>query len=60
MFFLFIFKIEKQQAFIMLQDENDWLREELEDTENRLEDALSQLAGLEEEKMHWLFMEEVC
>ena len=25
----------------MFQDENDWLREELEDTERRLEDALS-------------------
>ena len=43
----------------MFQDENDWLREELEDTEKRLEDALSRLAGLEEEKKHWLFMEEV-
>ena len=42
----------------MLQDENDWLREELEDTEKRLEDALSRLAQLEEEKKHWDFMEE--
>ena len=40
------------------QDENDWLREELEDTEKRLEDALSRLAQLEEEKKHWDFMEE--
>merc|ERR1719309_1171722 len=42
-----------------VKDENDWLREELEDTERRLEEALSRLAGLEEEKKHWLFMEEV-
>lgn len=42
-----------------VKDENDWLREELEDTEKRLEDALARLAGLEEEKKHWLFMEEV-
>ena len=41
------------------QDENDWLREELEDTEKRLEEALARLAGLEEEKKQWLFMEEV-
>jgi len=40
-----------------VKDENDWLREELEDTEKRLEDALSRLAGLEEEKKHWEFME---
>ena len=25
----------------------------------RLEDALARLAGIEEEKKHWLFMEEV-
>ncbi|XP_023320900.1 kinesin light chain 3 [Eurytemora carolleeae] len=42
-----------------IQDENEWLREELEDTEKRLEDALSRLAELEEEKLHWTFMEEV-
>lgn len=42
-----------------MQDENEWLREELEDTEKRLEDALARLAGLEEEKIHWTFMEEV-
>lgn len=42
-----------------MQDENEWLREELEDTEKRLEDALARLAGIEEEKLHWNFMEEV-
>ena len=45
---------------IRVKDENDWLREELEDAEKRLEDVLEQLAGLDEEKKHWLFMEEVC
>jgi len=44
---------------IRVKDENDWLREELEDAEKRLEDVLEQLAGLDEEKKHWLFMEEV-
>jgi len=42
-----------------VKDENDWLREELEDTERRLEEALTRLAGLEEEKKHWVFMEGV-
>jgi len=42
-----------------VKDENDWLREELEDTEKRLEEALTRLAGLEEEKKHWVFMEGV-
>ena len=42
-----------------VKDENDWLREELEDTEKRLEEALSRLAGLEEEKKHWQFLEQV-
>jgi hypothetical protein len=41
------------------QDENEWLREELEDTERRLEDALASLAHMEEEKQHWLFIQEV-
>jgi len=42
-----------------VKDENDWLREELEDTERRLEEALSRLAVVEEEKKQWLFMEQV-
>ena len=45
---------------IRIKDENDWLREELEDVEKRLEQVLEKLAGLDEEKKHWLFMEEVC
>eukprot|EP00092_Neocalanus_flemingeri_P029237 GFUD01031740.1.p1 GENE.GFUD01031740.1~~GFUD01031740.1.p1 ORF type:complete len:257 (+),score=92.69 GFUD01031740.1:74-844(+) len=56
--------IESDQSMSKLEtmrvkDENDWLRDELEDTEKRLEDTLVNLAGLEEEKKHWLFMEEV-
>ena len=43
----------------MVQDENDWLREELEDTERRLEEATSKLAVIQEEKKQWLFMEQV-
>ena len=35
------------------------MREELEDTERRLEDALARLAHMEEEKQHWLFIQEV-
>jgi len=42
-----------------IKDENDWLREELEDTEKRLEDAILRVTELEEEKKHWVFMEEV-
>jgi hypothetical protein len=45
--------------FMSWQDENEWLREELEDTERRLEDALARLAHMEEEKRHWLFLQEV-
>ena len=43
----------------MFQDENEWLREELGDTERRLEEALASLATVQEEKKQWLFMEEV-
>jgi len=44
---------------IRIKDENEWLREELEEAEKKLEDVLEKLAGLDEEKKHWLFMEEV-
>ena len=50
---------EDEDNVLVVKDENDWLREELEDTEKRLEDALSRLAGLEEEKKHWEFLEQV-
>lgn len=42
-----------------IRDENEWLREELGDTERRLEEALAALATIQEEKKQWLFMEEV-
>jgi len=41
------------------KEDNDWLRDELEDVEKRLEEALVKLTGFEEEKKHWIFMEEV-
>jgi len=44
---------------ILYQGENEWLREELDDTEKRLEDALARLAQMEVEKKHRVFMEEV-
>ena len=51
--------LTRNNIFLFLQDENKWLREELEDTERRLEDALARLAQMEEEKQHRLFVEEV-
>jgi len=42
-----------------IRDENEWLREELGDTERRLEEALAALACVQEEKKQWQFMEEV-
>ena len=43
-----------------VKDENDWLRDELEDTERRLHDALSRLTELEDEKTQWEFTNEVA
>jgi len=42
-----------------VKEENEWLREELEEAERRLEEAVTRLAGLEVERSHWLFMEEM-
>jgi len=42
-----------------VKDENDWLRDELEDTEKRLHDALSRLTELEDEKTQWEFTNEL-
>ena len=42
-----------------VKDENDWLRDELENTERRLHEALSTLAELEEEKHQYNFTNEV-
>ena len=50
---------QNELELIRIKDHNDWLREELEDAENRLEDVLSRIATLEIEKQQHLFMLEV-
>ena len=42
-----------------VQDENEWLREELNDTQKQLQEALAELAGIKEEKKQWQFQEEI-
>merc|ERR1712051_793120 len=42
-----------------VQDENEWLREELSDTQKQLQEALAELAGIKEEKKQWEFQEEI-
>jgi len=42
-----------------VQDENEWLREELNDTQKQLQEALAEVAGLKEEKKQWEFQEEI-
>ena len=42
-----------------VKDENDWLRDELENTERRLHEALASLTQLEEEKLQYNFTNEV-
>ena len=42
-----------------LQGENDWLREELEEAERRLEEVLARVAGLEVEQQQRVFLQEV-
>ena len=42
-----------------LQGENDWLREELEEAERRLEEVLATVAGLEVEQQQRVFLQEV-
>ena len=42
-----------------VQDENDWLREELSDTQRKLQEALAEVAELREEKRKWEFEEEL-
>ena len=42
-----------------IKDENDWLREELEETEKRLEDVLTTIAVLEIRKQQHHFIQEV-
>ena len=40
-----------------VHDENDWLREELSDTQSQLQSALAELTELREEKSKWQFEE---
>merc|ERR1711971_780205 len=40
-------------------EENEWLREELEEAERKLEETLTKLAGLEVEASHGQFLNEV-
>merc|ERR1712156_859291 len=42
-----------------VQDENEWLREELNDTQRQLQEALAELAGIKEEKKQWQLQEEI-
>merc|ERR1712223_1179746 len=42
-----------------VQDENEWLREELNGTQRQLQEALAELAGIKEEKKQWQFQEEI-
>ena len=55
--------LESDQAetglqLVKIKDENDWLREELEEAERRLEEVLATIAGLEvEQEQHALIHE---
>jgi len=42
-----------------VKEENEWLREELEEAERKLEETLARLAGLEVEASHGQFLDEV-
>lgn len=42
-----------------VQDENEWLREELSDTQRQLQEALAELAEIKEQKKQWEFQEEL-
>lgn len=42
-----------------VQDENEWLREELSDTQRQLHEALADLAEIKEQKKQWEFQEEL-
>jgi hypothetical protein len=42
-----------------VQDENEWLREELSDTQKQLQEGMAELAQIKEEKKQWEFQEEL-
>ena len=56
--------LESDQAetglqLVKIKDENDWLREELEEAERRLEEVLATIAGLEVEREQHALIQEV-
>ena len=52
-------QVQGELELLKIKDENDWLREELEETEKKLEDVLSRIAILEVDKQHHNFIQEV-
>lgn len=52
-------QVQREIELLKIKNENDWLREELEETERRLEDVLSTIAALEIGKKHHHFIQEV-
>ena len=52
-------QIQEEIELLKIKDENDWLREELEEAEKRLEDVLTTIAVLEIRKQHHHFIKEV-
>ena len=52
-------QIQGEIELMKIKDENDWLREELEEAEKRLEDVLTTIAVLEIRKQHHHFIKEV-
>ena len=57
-------RVEAERSTVRLEmgrvmDENDWLREELADTQRKLQEALLEVTQLQEEKAKWEFEEEL-
>ena len=57
-------RLEADRATLRLemgrvQDENDWLRDELAETQRRMREALLELTDLQEEKRRWDFEDEL-
>ena len=52
-------KIQMKLEMKRVKDENDWLRDELEETEKKLHEALGRITHLEEEKKSNDFLSEV-
>ena len=52
-------KVQMKLEMKRVKDENDWLRDELEETEKKLHEALGKITDLEEEKRSNDFLKEV-